>query len=222
MLFVLYLSGILAAILVALAMRLGERGNLHHLLLLELPSWRLPNPRNLLIGLYERAAIFLRRVGGIILTLTILVWALSSYPGAPPNASEPAITYSFAGMLGHWIQPVFAPLGFDWRICIALVPGMAAREVAVGALGTVYALSGSEEEVGAQLGQLIAADWSLATALALLAWYVFAPQCISTLAVIKRETQGWKVPLAAAGYLFVLAWLAAFATYQVAVRLGAG
>src|SRR5690606_17337983 len=123
------------------------------------------------------------------------------------DGAAPAITYSFAGMLGQWIQPVFAPLGFGWQICIALIPGMAAREVAVGALGTVYALSGEGAELDAQLSGVIAADWSLATALSLLAWYVFAPQCLSTLAVIRRETQGWKIPLAAAGYLFALAWL---------------
>lgn len=221
-LFSLYLAGILSAVLVALVMRLGERGNVHHPLLLELPAWRLPGLRNLAIGLYERAMIFLRRVGGIILALTVLVWALSSYPAAPADGAAPAITYSFAGMLGQWIQPVFAPLGFGWQICIALIPGMAAREVAVGALGTVYALSGEGAELDAQLSGVIAADWSLATALALLAWYVFAPQCLSTLAVIRRETQGWKIPLAAAGYLFALAWLAAFATYQIAVMLGAG
>jgi ferrous iron transport protein B len=221
-LFALYLAGILGAVAVALVMRLREGSNVHHPLLLELPAWRLPNPRNLLLGLYERAVIFLRRVGGIILALTILVWALSTWPAPPPDATAPAITYSFAGKLGQAIQPLFAPLGFGWQICIALIPGMAAREVAVGALGTVYALSGSEDEIGSQLGGLIAADWSLATALALLAWYVFAPQCLSTLAVIKRETQGWRIPLLAAGYLFALAWLAAFATYQVAVMLGAG
>jgi ferrous iron transport protein B len=221
-LFALYLAGILGALAVALVMRLRAGVHQHHPLLLELPAWRLPSPRNLLIGLAERALIFLRRVGGLILALTILVWALSTYPAPPPDATAPAITYSFAGMLGQAIQRLFAPLGFGWQICIALIPGMAAREVAVGALGTVYALSGSEDEIGHQLGALIAGDWSLATALALLAWYVFAPQCLSTLAVIKRETQGWKVPLAAASYLFVLAWLAAFATYQIARLLGAG
>ena len=221
-LFCLYLAGILSAVLVALVMRLGERGNAHHPLLLELPAWRLPGLRNLAIGLSERAMIFLRRVGGIILALTIVVWALSSYPAAPADSTAPAITHSFAGMLGQWIQPVFAPLGFGWQICIALIPGLAAREVAVGALGTVYALAGEGAELDAQLSGLIAADWSLATALALLAWYVFAPQCLSTLAVIKRETQGWKIPLISAGYLFALAWLAAFATYQIALMLGAG
>lgn len=221
-LFSLYLAGIVSAMLVALVMRLGERGSSHHPLLMELPAWRLPGLRNLAIGLHERGMIFLRRVGGIILALTIIVWALSTYPAAPPGATAAPITYSFAGMLGQFIQPLFAPLGFGWQICIALIPGMAAREVAVGALGTVYALSAEREALDAQLSSLVAADWSLATALALLAWYVFAPQCLSTLAVIRRETMGWKVPLLAAGYLFALAWLAAFATYQIAVMLGAG
>ncbi|GIX35978.1 MAG: ferrous iron transporter B [Lysobacteraceae bacterium] len=221
-LFVLYLAGILGAMLVAWVMRLGEGRGARHPLLMELPAWRLPSLRNLSIGLYERAAIFLRRVGGIILSLTVLIWALSSYPAPPPGAEGPPILHSFAGMLGRAIEPLFAPLGFGWQICVALVPGMAAREVAVGALATVYALSGSEEEVGASLATAIASDWSLATAAALLAWYVFAPQCISTLAVMRRETLGWKVPLAAAAYLFAMAWLAAFATYQVAVAMGLG
>lgn len=220
-LFGLYLAGILSALLVAWILKLGMGAQLHHPLMMELPTWRWPNPRNLLLGLLERVRIFMRRVGTIILALMIVVWALSSYPAAPPDATGPAIQYSFAGMLGQAIQPLFAPLGFGWEICVALVPGMAAREVAVGALGTVYALGGGDD-VADQLGPLIASQWSLATALALLAWYVFAPQCLSTLAVVRRETLGWRYPLLMAGYLFALAWLAAFATYQIAVALGAG
>lgn len=221
-LFVLYLAGILGAVLVAFVLKRGMGAQLHHPLMMELPTWRLPGMRNLLLGLLERARIFLRRVGGIILALTIVVWALSTYPAPPPDATAPAITYSYAGIIGQAIQPLFAPLGFGWEICVALVPGMAAREVAVGALGTVYALGGGGEAAADELGALIAQQWSLATALALLAWYVFAPQCLSTLAVVKRETQGWRYPLLMAAYLFALAWLAAFATYQIAVLLGAG
>ena len=190
--------------------------------MMELPTWRIPNLRNLALGLLERVKIFLRRVGGIILALTIVLWALATFPAPPEGATGPAIDYSYAGMIGHAIQPLFAPIGFGWEICIALIPGMAAREVAVGALGTVYALQGGEEEVANQLGTLIGAQWSLATALSLLAWYVFAPQCLATLAVVKRETQGWRYPLLMAGYLFGLAYLASLVTYQLAVALGAG
>ena len=191
-------------------------------MMMELPTWRLPNLRNLALGLLERVKIFLRRVGGIILALMIILWALSTFPAPPAGATGAAIDYSFAGMLGHAIQPLFAPIGFGWEICIALIPGMAAREVAVGALGTVYSLQGGDDEVASQLGTLIGAQWSLATALSLLAWYVFAPQCLATLAVVKRETQSWRYPLIMAGYLFAMAYLASFLTYQIAVALGAG
>lgn len=220
-LFALYLAGILAAMAVAWVAQRWQSGSQYHPLLLELPTWRWPSLRNLAIGILERAMIFLRRVGGIILAMMIVIWALSSYPAPPAGASGAAIDYSFAGMLGHAIQPIFAPIGFGWDICIALIPGMAAREVAVGALGTVHAL-GAGEGVEAQLAPLIAAQWSLATALSLLAWFVFAPQCLSTLAIVKRETQSWRYPLIMAAYLFTLAYLAAFLTYRIALALGAG
>ncbi len=145
----------------------------------------------------------------MILALTVLLWFLATFPAPPEGATAPAIDYSFAGMIGKALEHVFAPVGFNWQICIALVPGLAAREVAVGALATVYALSGSEDAVTAQLAPMIAQQWSLATALALLAWYVFAPQCISTLAVIRRETNSWKVMAASAAYLAGLGYLAA-------------
>jgi len=221
-LFGLYLAGILGAVVVAWVLKRTVGRGMHHPLMMELPTWRVPNLRNLALGLLERVKIFLRRVGGIILALTIVLWALATFPAPPEGATGPAIDYSYAGMLGHAIQPLFAPIGFGWEICIALIPGMAAREVAVGALGTVYALQGGEEEVANQLGTLIGAQWSLATALSLLAWYVFAPQCLATLAVVKRETQGWRYPLLMAGYLFGLAYLASLLTYQLAVALGAG
>jgi ferrous iron transport protein B len=179
----------------------------------------MPKVRDVALGLWQRAKIFLKRVGGIILTLTVLLWFLSSFPGPPPGASGPAIDYSLAGRLGHALHYVFAPIGFNWQICIALVPGLAAREVAVSALGTVYAMSGSDDSIAHQLGPLIAHQWSLATALSLLAWYVFAPQCMSTLAVIRRETNSWRNVAITAGYLFGLAYLASLLTYQVASAL---
>jgi ferrous iron transport protein B len=140
--------------------------------------------------------------------------------GAPAGATGPAIQYSLAGMLGRALHTVFAPLGFNWQICVALVPGLAAREVAIGALGTVYAL-GNAEHVDQALAPMLASSWSLATALSLLAWYVFAPQCLSTLATVRRETNSWRYPLIMAGYLFAMAWVAAFATYRVTAALTA-
>ena len=166
--------------------------------------------------------IFIRRITGIIFTINTLLWVLTTFPGKPAGATGPDIDYSIAGMIGHWMQPVFEPIGFNWQICVALIPGLAAREVAVSALGTVYSVSGSDDAITQQLSGLIAGQWSVATALSLIAWYVFAPQCLSTLAVIKRETNGWKYVAITAGYLFGLAYVAAFATYQIAVMLGAG
>jgi ferrous iron transport protein B len=167
--------------------------------------------------------IFLKRVGGIILALTVLLWFLLSFPGAPADATLPAIDYSFAGRIGHALSYVFAPLGFNWQICIALIPGLAAREVAVSSLATVYALSAGDDDAKAQaLAPLIQDGWSLATALSLLVWYIYAPMCLSTLATIKRETNSWKRMAISAGYLFALAYLASLLTYQVAVLLGAG
>ncbi|UPG92043.1 ferrous iron transporter B [Luteibacter aegosomaticola] len=218
-LFVLYFAGIFSALGVAFVMKRFRKDRSEHALIMELPSYRLPNVRDVALGLWERALIFLKRVGGIITALTVLLWFLSSFPGAPEGATGPAIDYSLAGMLGRGLQYVFAPIGFNWQICIALVPGLAAREVAVAALGTVYAMSGTDDAVATQLGPVIAHSWSLATALSLLAWYVFAPQCMSTLAVIRRETNSWRNVAIAAGYLFGLAYLASLATYQIARAL---
>ncbi len=219
-LFALYVAGIASAVGVAwLLKRIGTRDR-HHTLMMELPDYHWPSPRNLAIGLWQRVLIFLRRVGGIILALTVLLWFLASFPAAPSGATGPAIEYSFAGMLGRSLAPLFEPIGFNWQISVALVPGMAAREVAVSALGTVYALSANAEDTAQALAPLISASWSLPTALSLLVWYVFAPQCLSTLATVRRETGGWRAPLLMAGYLFTLAYLASFVTYRVALAWG--
>jgi len=215
-LFALYAAGVLGALLVALVMKRFTMKSAYHPLLMELPEYRWPNLRNLLIGLWERARIFLSRVGTIILALMIVLWFLSTWPAPPPGASGAAIEYSIAGMLGRALQVIFAPIGFNWQISIALVPGLAAREVAVGALGTVYALSSNVENVDAALTPMIAAGWSLPTALSLLAWYVFAPQCLSTLATVKRETNSWRYPLIMAAYLFAMAYVASLLTYHIA------
>ena len=221
-LFALYIAGIASAMAVAYVFKRCSPGARYHTLMLELPAYHWPNLRNLAAGLYERTKIFLTRVGGIILSLMIVLWFLASFPGPPAGATGPAIQYSFAGMMGRGLMTIFAPLGFNWQICVALVPGLAAREVAVGALGTVYALSGSTEHVDAALRPMLASSWSLATALSLLAWYVYAPQCLSTLATVRRETNSWRYPLIMAGYLFAMAWVASFATYRIATALGAG
>ncbi|AMJ56779.1 MULTISPECIES: ferrous iron transporter B [Stenotrophomonas] len=222
-LFALYVAGILSALVMSWTMKKFRRDKSEHPLMLELPSYRLPNPRDLLVGLYERAMIFLKRVGGIILSLTILLWFLLSYPGAPENATMPAIDYSFAGQIGHAMAVIFAPLGFNWQICIALIPGMGAREVAVSSLATIYALSAADDDAAIQaLTPVISDGWTLATGLSLMVWFIYAPMCISTLATIKRETNSWKQMAFATVYLFGAAYLAAFVTYQVAVALGAG
>ena len=218
-LFALYFAGIASAMAVAYFFKRTMGSSSEQPLMLELPSYHWPHLQNLALGLWERARIFLTRVGTIILTLMILVWFLSSFPGAPEGATHPPIYYSIAGMIGRGMAVIFEPIGFGWQICIALVPGMAAREVAVGALGTVYALSQSGEELASSLTPIIAQSWTLATALSLLAWYVFAPQCLSTLSVVRRETGGMRWPLIMAGYMFALAYIASFITYRVALAL---
>jgi ferrous iron transport protein B len=216
-LFCLYFFGIASAMGVAWFLKRTMGGAGKQALMLELPSYHWPHLHNLGLGLWERARIFLTRVGTIILTLMVLVWFLSSFPGAPEGATHPPIYYSVAGMLGRALAVVFEPIGFGWQICIALVPGMAAREVAVGALGTVYALSSTGDDVATSLAPLIAHSWSMATALSLLAWYVFAPQCLSTLSVVRRETGSIRYAFLMAGYMFALAYGASFITYHVAL-----
>jgi ferrous iron transport protein B len=217
-LFILYFAGILSAFIVALALKLYGRHQHMRNLMMELPDYHWPNIRNLALGLWQRVEIFIKRVGGNILILTILMWFLASFPSAPVGATGAAIEYSFAGILGNWLNVIFAPIGFNWQISIALVPGMAAREVLVSSLATVYAVAGNGDD-GALI-PIIASQWQMATALSVLAWFVFAPQCLSTLAAIKRETGGWKMPLITAGYLFALAYLASFITYRVALSFG--
>lgn len=215
-LFGLYLMGIVSAMAVAYVFKRVIAKGQTQPLMLELPNYHWPNLRNLALGLWERAQIFISRVGTIILALMIILWFLSTFPGPPADAAGPAIQYSLAGRIGHLMEPLFAPIGFNWQIVIALIPGMAAREVAVGALGTVYALSATGDQLSSALAPMLADTWSLPTALSLLVWYVFAPQCISTLSIVKRETNSWKPALAMAAYMFALAYLASLVTYQFA------
>jgi len=221
-LFVLYFAGIFSAMAVAYFFKRTLGANQQQPLMLELPAYHWPHLQNLALGLWERAKIFLTRVGTVILTLMVLLWFLSSFPGAPEGATHPPIYYSLAGLLGRGLEYIFAPIGFNWQICIALVPGLAAREVAVGALGTVYALSQSGEALAQSLEPIIAASWTLPTALSLLAWYVFAPQCLSTLSVVRRETGSTRYALLMAGYMFALAYIASFLTYRISLALLGG
>jgi ferrous iron transport protein B len=219
-LFALYMAGIVSALIVATVLKFFQKDKSQHALLMELPSYRFPDVKSVWIGLLDRAKIFLKRVGGIIFALSVLLWFLCTFPQAPEGAVGPAIDYSFAGMLGHVMQPIFAPLGFNWQICIALIPAMAAREVVVAALGTVYALSAADDDAVAQgLSTLISSGdlaWSLATGLSLLVWFIYAPHCLATLATVKRETGSFKTVTLMTIYLFGLAYLMSFLTYQIA------
>lgn len=219
--FGLYAGGIVSALAVSFVLRrVFWRGSVEPFMM-ELPTYRWPEPRNVLMNLWTRARIFLTRAGRIILPLMVLVWVLSTFPYPPEGATGPAIDYSFAGRIGHFIAPLMQPIGFNWQMTIALIPGFAAREVAVAALGTVYAVGG-DDEAGTKLGVLLAGKWSLATALSFLAWYIFAPQCAATLGVVKRETNSWLWPTVMFLYMTGLAYLASFATYHIAVAMGAG
>jgi ferrous iron transport protein B len=189
--------------------------------MLELPDYKLPRLKSIAIGVYTRAKMFLQRAGTTILSMMILIWFLASFPQAPAGAEGPAINYSLAAIIGHALEPFFAPLGFNWQITVALIPGMAAREVAVGALGTVYAIEGGKEAADA-IGQALASKWSLATALSFLAWFIFAPQCASTLAVIRRETGSTKWMVVTFLYMFALAYVASLITYNIAKAAGLG
>jgi ferrous iron transport protein B len=189
--------------------------------MLELPDYKMPRARSVAIGVYNRARMFLQRAGTTIFAMMVLIWFLASFPQPPAGAEGPAINYSLAAMIGKTVAPLLAPVGFNWQIAVALIPGMAAREVAVAALGTVYAIEGGKE-AAAQIGQVLATKWSLATALSLLAWYIFAPQCASTLAVIRRETGSWKWMGLTFAYMLALAYVASLAIYNLAVALGAG
>jgi ferrous iron transport protein B len=218
-LFALYVIGVASAMAVAFVLKRAGQGGGYQALMLELPAYHWPNLRNLGIGLWQRVEIFMTRVGTIILSLMVILWALSSFPAPPPGATGPPIQYSIAGHLGAWLAVLFKPIGFNWQISIALVPGLAAREVAVGALGTVYALSATGSDVSQALTPLITQSWSLPTALSLLAWYVFAPQCLSTLATVRRETNSWRYPIMMAAYLFAMAYVGSWITYRIAVAL---
>jgi ferrous iron transport protein B len=219
-LFTLYISGIAGALLASLVLRktVVKGGGGHFMM--ELPKYQLPRLSDVAIGLWQRAAIFLKRAGTIILATTIVLWALASFPQAGPGEKQSDV--SIAGYIADGIHTVVAPIGFNKDISMALLPAMAAREVAVAAIGTVYSLDAEDEQGLQTLKQRLAGRWSLATALAFLAWFIFAPQCISTIAVTRRETNSWRWPMFMVGYLFVVAYIVAGATYWTAVAFGLG
>ena len=217
----LYLLGIVSAIAVASVIKLWRGSGPAAQLMMELPDYHWPRPMDVALGLWQRAQIFLRNVGGIILALTVVLWVLSSFPVAPEAFTGSPIEYSLAGRIGKLLAVVFEPIGFNWQIAVALIPGLAAREVAVSALGTVYALSQTSDAVGEALAPIIASQWSLATGLSLLVWYVFAPQCMATLATVRRELGGWRAPALMAVYLFGMAYAASWATYRIALNWSA-
>jgi ferrous iron transport protein B len=219
--FGLYGAGIVSALLVAVVIRKVFWRGASEPFIMELPAYKIPDPKNVARSVMQRGMIFLQRAGTIILSMMILIWFLSSVPGAPAGAVGPAINYSFAGMIGHALLPVLSPIGFSWQMAVALIPGMAAREVAVGALATVYSVGGGESAAGV-LGPMLSQHWSIASALAFLAWYVFAPQCASTLGVVKRETNSWLWPSLMFAYMITLAYIAAFIVYHLALALGGG
>jgi ferrous iron transport protein B len=187
--------------------------------MMEMPKYQMPSVRDIAIGLWSRTLIFLKRAGTIILGTTIVLWALASVPQAGPGQKQSEV--SIAGKIASGIEVVVKPIGFNHEIAMALLPAMAAREVAVSAIATVYSIDASDEEAAAaNLEDRLGKSWPLPTALAFLAWFVFAPQCISTIAVTRRETNGWKWPLIMISYLFTLAYLAAGATYWLSVAAG--
>jgi ferrous iron transport protein B len=220
--FGLYAAGICSALLMSFLIKFFMLRDYQPApFMLELPDYKLPRLKSIVLGTYTRAKMFLQRAGTTIFSMMVLIWFLASFPQPPAGAIEPAIDYSIAAWIGKTLEPLLAPVGFNWQIAVALIPGMAAREVAVAALGTVYAIEGGKE-AAEQIGQMLATKWSLATALSFLVWYIFAPQCASTLAVIRRETGSWKWMAVTFFYMLTLAYLASFATYQIAIGLGAG
>jgi ferrous iron transport protein B len=207
--FALYLAGVISAVVVAFVLKRTLTQGKPQPLLMEMPTYKLPDPRDFFINLWLRAWAFLKRAGKYIFTISVILWFLSTNPSSAPNIRE-----TYAGMLGSWLEPLLKPIGFNLEIAIALVPGFAAREVAVGALGTVYAVQ-TDGDSG-RLAQALQSAWSLPTALAFLAWYVFAPQCMATLAVARREMNSWRWTAFMFAYLFVMAYVAAGATYWTA------
>lgn len=215
--FSLYGAGIFFVLVMAFIFKFFFKKGSQQTSIMELPSYKIPSIRNLLIEVAKPVITFLTRAGTIIMSVMVLLWLLANFPHAPVNSKLSAIDYSFVGILGHYIQHIFAPIGFNWQIASALIPGIAAREVVVSALGTIYAVSGDSDMARQGLVFTLQHSWSIATGLSLITWYVFAPQCVSTLAVVKRETGSFKWPLIMFSYQIILAYFMAFIVYRLAL-----
>lgn len=216
--FLLYFGGILAALIVAFVLKKWAFKSTDPSLLLEMPTYKWPQPKNVFRGTWNRAKLFIKNAGTIILAASMVIWVLSYFPRPPQNLSksESPLLYSYAGKLGKIIEPAIKPLGFDWTIGVGLVSGIAAREVIVSTLGTLYSIDeNSEEGLEKSLSESLQERWSLATGLSLLVFFIFAMQCFSTLAVVRRETQSWKWPLFMFTYMSLLAYGASFITFHL-------
>jgi ferrous iron transport protein B len=215
----LYVAGIVGAMVVALVLRRSVTKGAASGFIMELPKYQMPRLKDMAIGLWQRAWIFLRRAGTIIFTVTVVLWLLLNFPRAQDGQNQ--VDASLAGHIANGLAVVVEPIGFNRDMALSLIPAMAAREVAVSSLATTYAVAAADDAAGSQqLGDRLRGKWTLPMALAFLAWFVFAPQCMSTIAVTRRETNGWKWPAFMLAYLFGLAYVAAGVTYWSAVALG--
>lgn len=214
----LYVAGVFAVLAVGFVLQLTVLKGEAQPLLMELPTYKWPSFRLLLKAITDRAKMFLKRAGTFIMAVSVVLWAVTTYPKAPEDATRPEIEYSLAGRLGSLIEPIMEPVGFNYEISVALIPGFAAREVMVSSLGTVYAIEGQDDEtIGHNLTDYIKGHWPIGTALALLAWYVFAPQCLATFAVLGRESRSWGLTTGIFTLYLLLAWLAAFAVNKLSL-----
>jgi len=218
--FGLLVIGIAGAYAAALVLRRTVTKGASSGFMMEMPKYQVPLLRDVLLGLWQRAVIFLKRAGTIIAATTVVLWLLLSFPKPPEGSGVSPVDYSIGGRIGHGIEYVVKPIGFNRDIALALLPAMAAREVAVSAIGTVYAIDDKDGSGTDRITDQIRGRWTLPTALAFLMWFVFAPQCISTIAVTRRETNGWKWPLFMVGYLFAAAYIMAGLTYWLAIFAG--
>lgn len=214
--FLLYATGIIFGLLVAFIIKTFFFKSKENLFILELPSYKLPILSNVFFELYKTLKGYMKRASTVILAIMVVIWFLSSFPAPPSGATSPGLDYSAAGIIGHFLHPLFAPIGFDWEMVVALIPGMAAREAVVSIFATIFSLSGSEEVVSSGLVKVLQHAWSLPTALSFLTWYVFAPQCAATLAVARKETNSWKIPTIMFCYQIFLAYVCSYIVFNLA------
>jgi ferrous iron transport protein B len=215
-LFALYMFGILSAFAVSFIAKKTFAPSSPSYLMMELPPYRMPKIVNVFRGALQKGWIFVQKAGTVILLLSVIIWGLVTFPNAPADGDKPAIHYSYAASVGRTFEPLFRPLGFDWKITTALIPSFAAREILVAAMGTVYAVDGDDTEDEKFLGDLseiLASRYSLATLMSLLIWFVFSPQCIATFGVMKKETGGYKMPFVFGAYTLAMAYFFSYVTF---------